>query len=205
MVILGTSAVLLPNAVTRIHAASRIYTTDTAPTKSVAIVYGAGLRRDGEASAVLRDRIRRAVDLYFAGKVDILLMSGDNRSAYYNEPAAMMRYAVRQGVPESAIVLDFAGQRTYDTCYRAQAIFGLEDAILVTQAYHLPRALYTCQQLGVDAVGVAAYESRYWPGAMRVWTTRELLATTTALWDVYVRKPLPTLGVPTPIFPLEAQ
>ena len=112
-----------------------------------------GLWRNGTPTPVLQDRIETAADLYFAGKVEKLLMSGDNRFIYYNEPGAMREYAISLGVPEEDIVLDYAGRRTYDTCYRAKAIFGLEKAILVTQAFHMPRALYTCNQLGVESPG----------------------------------------------------
>ena len=75
------------------------------------------------------------------------LMSGDNRFLDYNEPGAMCAYALSLGVPEDAIVLDYAGRRTYDTCYRAHAIFGIQQAVLVTQSFHLPRALFTCNML----------------------------------------------------------
>jgi SanA protein len=154
---------------------------------------------------VLRDRIRTAAELFFTGKVDVLLMSGDNSDINYDEPTAMKEYALSLGVPEENIVLDFAGRRTYDTCYRARAIFGVEEAFLVTQAFHLPRALFTCNILGVNAVGVAAYESRYWEGAMEYWTMREYPATATAFWDIFFARPEPILGNPQPIFPLEAQ
>ncbi len=96
----------------------------------------------------LQDRVQTAANLYFAGKVEKLLMSGDNRFVDYNEPAVMRKVALSLGVPEEAIVLDYAGRRTYDTCYRAKAIFGVTEAILVTQAFHLPRAIYLCNRLG---------------------------------------------------------
>ena len=95
-----------------------------------------------------------AAQLYFSGKVEKLLMSGDNRFVDYNEPEAMRQYARSLGVPEEAIVLDYAGRRTYDTCYRARDIFGVQSAILVTQNFHLPRALFTCNALGIRATGV---------------------------------------------------
>jgi len=194
-----------PQLLTRLFFQDQLYSVADAPARRVAIVFGAGLRWDGTPSAVLRDRVRTASELYFAGKADVLLMSGDNRFEDYNEPAAMKAFALSLGVPEEAIVLDFAGRRTYDTCYRARAIFGVTDAILVTQKFHLPRALYTCNALGVSAVGVVAQQSRYWRGALGLWTVREFLATTVAFWDVYVARPVPVLGNPEPIFPLEAQ
>jgi vancomycin permeability regulator SanA len=207
LILAGVGALILltPQWLARGYAQAKITTVESTPSRPVAIVFGAGLNRSGNASTVLRDRIRTAAELYFAGKADVLLMSGDNSDVYYDEPSAMKDYALGLGIPEEAIVLDFAGQRTYDTCYRARAIFGVEQAILVTQAYHLPRALFTCNLLGVNAIGTPAQESRYWNGALEFWTIREYPATTAAFWDVFFAQPQPILGTPEPIFPLEAQ
>ena len=90
-------------------------------------------------------------------------MSGDNRFVNYNEPEAMRQYALDLEVPDNAIVLDYAGRRTYDTCYRAKAIFGINSALLVTQQFHMPRALFLCNMLGVQAIGVEANNYWYWP------------------------------------------
>jgi len=196
---LGILLLAAPRLVAAWHAAPRIFNAEQAPERRVAIVFGAGLRRDGSPSAVLRDRVATAADLYFSGKVEKLLMSGDNRFDDYNEPAAMQTYALRLGVPEEAIVLDYAGRRTYDTCYRARAIFGLQEVILVTQAFHLPRAIYTCNALGVDAVGVIADRREYRRLARAFWFTRETIATLTALVDVHLLHPVPVLGEPEPI------
>jgi SanA protein len=171
----------------------------------VAIVFGAGLRRDGTPSPVLRDRINTAVDLYSAGKVQKLLMSGDNRFIEYNEPGSMRDYAISQGIPLEDIVLDYAGRRTYDTCYRAKHIFKIESAILVTQGFHLPRAIYVCNSLGLPAVGVSADVRQYRPLSRLYWGLRETAATLVALWEVHVSQPIPVLGNPEPIFPKEAQ
>jgi len=104
------------------------------------------------------------------------------------------------GVPEDAIVLDYAGRRTYDTCYRAKEIFGLRQAILVTQRYHLPRALFTCQGMGISVNGVVADLRQYHTHSLRFWSLRELPATLVAVWQVWVSHPLPVLGNPEPIF-----
>jgi SanA protein len=112
----------------------------------------------------------------------------------------MRQFALGLGVPDEAIVLDYAGRRTYDTCYRAKAIFGVESAILVTQDFHLPRALYLCNHLGVEAVGVEANNFYYRKISRLIWNTRELFATFGAFMDVYIFKPLPVLGTPEPIF-----
>jgi SanA protein len=168
------------------------------PAHGVAIVFGAE-ERNGRPSAALADRIEAAAELYHSGKVRKLLMTGDNRFVNYNEPQAMRDYALQLGVPEQDIVLDYAGRRTYDSCYRARAIFGVEEAVLVTQAFHLPRAMYLCQHLGVQPVGYVAHH-RYFSRRLRlIWNLRETLACAAAWFDVNIRQPVPVLGEPLPI------
>jgi len=197
---IGFLGVLLPRLLTTLYAMNRIYQKENAPAKRLEIVFGAGLRRDGSPTAILRDRVETAASLYFSGKVEKLLMSGDNRFVDYNEPEAMRQYAVSLGVPREAIAMDFAGRRTYDTCYRARAIFGVKNALLVTQRFHLPRALFICNALGLEAWGVEAKDSRSWRGSMLVWNLREQLATLGAFLDIYVSYPKPVLGEPEPLF-----
>jgi SanA protein len=199
--IIGAAALLLPRLVTGVYSAFRVHRAADVPARRVAVVFGAGLRFDGTPTAVLRDRVETGAALYFTGKVEKLLMSGDNRFENYNEPEAMRLYALALGVPDSAIVLDYAGRRTYDTCYRAKAIFDLTEAILVTQAFHMPRALYTCNALGLNAIGVTADNNYYLKRSLIFWNVRELGATLTALIDVHITHPLPVLGNPEPIFP----
>jgi SanA protein len=196
---LGLALVLLPRLITGVHAANRMYQEPEAPARRVAIIFGAGLRRDGTPTAMLRDRVLTGAELYFSGKVEKLLMSGDNRFADYNEPESMRQFALSIGVPDEAIVLDYAGRRTYDTCYRAKAIFGVDRALLVTQGFHLPRALFLCNMLGLDTLGVEAIHC-YWNGSPFVWDVREQLATVAAFLDLYISSPLPILGDPEPLF-----
>ncbi len=211
LALLGLLILVVSRLVTGLYARPKTYSSselapsagEGVPARRVAIVFGAGLWRDGTATPVLIDRVTTAANLYLAGKVEKLLMSGDNRFVEYNEPAVMRTLALSLGVPEEAIVLDYAGRRTYDTCYRAKAIFGVTEAILVTQAFHLPRALYECNRLGVDAVGVEADLRIYRKSSMLYWNVRELLATAAALWDVNIGHPIPVLGDPEPIFPSE--
>ena len=198
---LGVLVLLVSRLVTGLYAHPRTYTPAAVPARRVAIVFGAGLRRDGTATSVLQDRVTVAARLFFAGKVEKLLMSGDNRFLDYNEPGAMRQVALSLGVPAEAIVLDYAGRRTYDTCYRAASIFGVADAILVTQSFHLPRALYECNHLGVRAVGVASDLTRYRRFITAYWDLRELFATSAALWDVHIAHPIPVLGDKETIFP----
>lgn len=197
----GISILAIARLITAIHSRGRIYenAADVPPAR-VAVVFGAGLYRDGSPTPVLRDRVEAASALYFQGKVEKILMSGDNRFANYDEPSAMLDYALELGVPAENIVRDYAGRSTYDTCYRANAIFGLDEAILVTQEFHLPRALYLCEQLGVQSIGLSA-DSRYYLKRSRIfWNIRETLATLAALWDVHIAHPLPVLGQYEPIF-----
>ncbi|MEW6180171.1 MAG: ElyC/SanA/YdcF family protein [Chloroflexota bacterium] len=192
----------IPNLIAEWYARSRQFQVNQSPSAPVAIVFGAGLSRDGQPSPVLRDRVATAAQLYFDGKVQKLLMSGDNRFLDYNEPGAMKRYALSLGIPEEDIVLDYAGRRTYDTCYRARYIFGVQQAILVTQQFHLPRAIFTCNNLGIEAVGVIADQRRYSQYAHRFWRFREIPATAMAFVEVFITRPLPVLGEPEPIFGL---
>jgi SanA protein len=201
----GAATLLLPRVLTGLYSIPRTFSVADAPSKAVAVVFGAGLWRDGSPTPVLRDRVQAAAELYFAGKVQKLLMSGDNSTVYHNEPAAMQEYALQLGVPQDAIVLDYAGRRTYDTCMRARKIFGLTDVILVTQKFHLPRAILTCNALGVKGVGVTADLRQYRRAALLFWNLRELPASLTALWDLYVSPPAVVLGQPEPIFPGNAQ
>jgi SanA protein len=192
---------LAPVVIAYVSSLGKRYPLGVAPQGKTAVVFGAGLYRDGSPSLVLRDRVSTAVELYKAGKVEKLLMSGDNSTLSYNEPGAMKKYALQLGVPEDAIVLDYAGRRTYDTCYRAKAIFGITDATLVTQDYHLPRALFICRNLGLNAVGVSADRRVYSRITYIYWRIREIPATFSAFVDVLITHPEPILGDPLPIYP----
>ena len=177
------------------QAAGRIYPqVAEIPPQPVALVFGAGVWPSGHLSHALADRMETAIDLYRAGTVNKLLLTGDNRTADYNEPAAMAEYAQARGVPREDLVLDYAGRRTYDSCYRAKAIFGVERAVLVTQAFHLPRALYTCEGLGLEAVGVAADRRSYRRSGW--YEVREAAALARAWLDLNLLRPVPILGEP---------
>ncbi len=197
---IGLAVLIVPRVFTSLYSVSRIYSVEDAPAERAAIVFGAGLSRSGRPTPILRDRIETAVRLYSSGKVEKLLMSGGEWSYARSEPEAMRDYAVSLGVPAEAIVLDHAGQRTYDTCYRAKAVFGLDSALLVTQGFHLPRALFVCNALGLKAEGVMAANRQYWPVMSLIWNVREQFATVAALVDVYVSRPQPVLGEPQPMF-----
>ena len=176
-----------------------IFSAEDVPARRVAIVFGAQVRPDGSLSFMLQDRVETAVELYRAGKVQKIIMSGDNRFEYYNEPAAMMAYAIERGVPAADIQPDYAGRRTYDTCYRARDVFLVDAPILVTQDFHLPRAILTCRALGLDAVGVSADRRWYGYGALGWSSVREIAATLRAAVDIILRRPAPVLGEPIPV------
>ena len=198
--LLGLFGLLLPRFILVLYAKPRTFSVKDVSPRRVAIVFGAGLWRDGTPTPILRDRVQTAANLYFGGKVEKLLMSGDNRFVDYNEPESMRQYALSLGVPDEAIVLDYAGRRTYDTCYRARDIFRVDSAILVTQGFHLSRALFLCNMLGVDGVGVPADIQYYRKISRALWTFREMLATLDAINDIFYKRPLPVLGNPEPIF-----
>ena len=139
-----------------------------------------------------------SVELYEAGKVRKLIMTGDNRFVEYNEPGVMIAYAQELGVAAEDLIPDYAGRRTYDSCYRAREIFGVRQAVLVTQAFHLERTLFICDSLGMDVVGYAA-DRRSYPGYEQWWWLRELIALAVAWWDVNIAKPVPVLGERIPI------
>lgn len=165
----------------------------------VAIVFGARVYSNERLSSMLRDRVDTAIDLYHAGQVDKLLLSGGQNGLEYDEPTAMMAHALDRGVPAEDIQPDYGGRRTYDSCYRAGHIFQVEQAVLVTQEFHLPRALLLCEQLGIEVVGVKADRRVYDPRAIAWSESRELPALVAALVDL-VRRPMPPiLGEPIPL------
>ncbi|MFP4322985.1 MAG: vancomycin high temperature exclusion protein [Anaerolineales bacterium] len=194
VMLLGAGLIALPfglRAYTTSRYGAQIYSLDNVPEGRVAVVFGARVLSNGRLSTMLYDRVATAVDLYHAGKVDALLMTGDNRDPSYDEPGAMRRYAISQGVPPEAILTDAYGLRTYDSCYRAREVFGLEAATLVTQEFHLHRALLLCNELGVAAIGVAADYQRpngYSERAMRWQNWREVGATLVAYTDLLRRR-----------------
>lgn len=164
-------------------------TTDTTavPKEEVAVVFGAGvIQSRGEVGQVLRGRMDTAIKLYRDGIVDKLVLSGDSTSADHDEVTPMIRYATEEGVPEEALIEDRKGSSTYATCYRLNHAFSIKSAVLVTNEYHLPRAVFTCRKLGVDAYGLAAPN---YAGYEINRNQREPLATVKMLIDLYVASP----------------
>ncbi|MCE5321985.1 YdcF family protein [bacterium] len=161
------------------------------PHGKIALVLGAKVHKNGKPATLLADRLNTAIRLYQAGRVDKLLMSGDNRFTHYNEPQRMRDYAVSHGVAPDDVVMDFAGRRTYDSIYRAKHIFGLSSIVIVSQRSHVERALFISKRIGIDACGVPADVKSHWNARM---SFRELPACFSAVIDVYVRHPKPVMG-----------
>jgi vancomycin permeability regulator SanA len=161
-------------------------TVAKAPATAVGIVFGAGAF-DGEPTPMLARRLQIGLDLYRRGKVQVLLVTGDNSRSHYNEPVVMRDYLVRQGMPGDRIVLDYAGFETWDSCVRAKKIFGVDRAILITQRFHLPRALTLCRAVGIDAWGVGDDSRTYAQDATINSYLRELPAALKAVYSLVVR------------------
>ena len=159
----------------------------------VAIVLGAAVHADGQPSPWLAHRLDVAADLYTSGRVEAILVSGDNRRAGYDEPTVMRRYLLSQGIPDQAVAVDYAGFDTYDTCVRARRVFGIERALLVTQDFHEPRAVAICRSVGVDVDGVGDSRARSDRIGWMVSWMRERPAAIKAVIDVVARRD-PTLG-----------
>jgi SanA protein len=165
--------------------------------KRVAIVLGAKVWDDGSLSHALLDRVTTAVELYRSGRVSKLLMSGDNPSADYDEPTAMKKFAMNLGVSENDIVLDFAGRRTYDTCFRAKEIFEVKSAIIVTQEFHQARSIYLCSNMGIDSIGIVANRRKYL--GENYWTFREFFSVFSAWFEMNFIPFEPIIGAKEPI------
>ncbi len=157
----------------QVSPASRIHTLEDVPGRPVALVLGAGLRPSGSPSLFLTRRLDAARRLYEDGKVRAVLVSGDSSRPGYDEPTAMRGWLVARGVPPSAVVRDFAGFDTHDTCVRARQVFGVDAAVVLTQDYHLRRALFSCTQAGIDAVGVSVSSSTDKPRNFVTYRLRE--------------------------------
>jgi SanA protein len=178
---------------------------DPIPPQKIALVLGAGIRGPNRLSAMLEDRVLAAIDLYKSGKVEKLLMTGDNSATNYDEVSAMRRYALKHDVPVDDILRDFAGFRTYDSMYRARELWGLKSMVVVTQEFHLARSVYTARKLGIDAVGLVADRQAYWSISLRKSRLREIAARTVAWIQVNITKPKPKFLGPPQTLSGEAQ
>jgi len=162
------------------------------------LVLGCGVYANGQPSAMLADRLKRSIALYEEGAAPKLLMSGDHGQATYDEVNVMKQYALDAGVPSADVFMDHAGFSTYESLYRAKDIFGVKKMIIVTQKYHLHRALYIANALGLEAYGVSA-DYRSYSGQF-VRDIREILARNKDFVTSFT-KPKPTfLGEAIPVY-----
>ncbi|MFF9483756.1 vancomycin high temperature exclusion protein [Streptomyces sp. NPDC014676] len=175
---------LLPAAWLRVTTDDRLRTTADVPRTDVAVVFGAGLW-DGEPSPYLAHRLDAAAELYRAGRIEVVLVTGDNSREEYDEPDAMRAYLTRHGVPDARIVSDYAGFDTWDSCVRARKIFGVDRAVLISQGFHIRRAVALCETAGITSYGVGVddrHDVTWYYGGVR-----EILAAGKAALDVIFR------------------
>ncbi len=170
----------------------RMATPDEVPAQPVALVLGAEVYADGQPSRYLRARLDVAHRLFEAGKVKAILVSGDG-TRHYNETDGMRHYLVERGIPQAKIVGDYAGFDTYDSCVRAKKVFGVSKAIVVSQTYHLPRALAICRAIGIEAWGVGDESVKTNQQMWSYGTFREFGANLKMVWDVLSQRQ-PELG-----------
>ena len=158
------------------------------------IVLGASVYPDGTPSGILQDRLDDGIALYFAGAAPKIIMSGDNGTESYNECWAMKQYAISQGVPSEDVFCDHAGFSTYETMYRARHVFGADRVVIATQTYHLYRAIYDAQGVGMEAIGVPSdygeYVNQSW------YDFREIFARTKDFFQVLMKTPSTYVGDP---------
>ena len=199
-ILLGGCAVFAANAYVKNTAKDRIITAEQAANLTdmdCILVLGCKVKDDGNPSHMLEDRLRRGVELYKAGTAPKLLMSGDHGQDEYNEVGTMKKYAVDAGIPSSDVFMDHAGFSTYESLYRAKEVFGVKKVIIVTQEYHLYRALYIAEQLGIEAYGVAADYRTYSGQTSR--DIREILARCKDMATTAFDVPPTYGGTPIPI------
>ena len=179
---------------------SRVFTIEDPELISVAsdiqvgIVFGGGISDEGPRP-LLENRLNTAKQLLDEGFVDKLILSGDNRYLDYNEPAAMFMYLTERGVDPDRLQADFAGRSTYETCERAKKVFGVHEALLISESTHLARAIYLCRHFGIDAYGVQS-DGQASSGLKIGQRWREVLASSKAVFNAYIIGEETVLGTP---------
>lgn len=188
----------ITNVVTVVGSKGSIVTASEAQARTQAqqadaiVVLGASVLADGTPSTILQDRLDDGIQLYFAGVAPKIIMSGDNGSASYNEVKAMKAYAIAQGVPSEDIFCDHAGFSTYESMYRAKYVFGCSNIVVATQTYHLYRALWSAQCLGMQAIGAPSDYRTYQKQTQ--YDVREIPARTKDFFQALARVPSTYVG-----------
>ena len=195
----GVLVVIISNAIVCLSVKKNILTREEAAglDYDCVLVLGCGLLPDGSPSAMLSDRLDEGIALYGLGAGKKLLMSGDHGRVEYDEVSAMKKRALDSGVPEEDVFKDHAGFSTYDSLYRARDVFQVKKVVIVTQGYHLYRALYIAKSLGLEAVGVGA-DPRAYRGAW-YYSLRECAARMKDMGMCIVKADPVVLGEPIPI------
>jgi vancomycin permeability regulator SanA len=193
----GVSAAAVAACAGWVHSTARghLFTEDAVPPRPVALILGAQVYPDGTPAPFLAARLDLGRRLYEAGRVRALLVSGDAMAPEYDEPVAMRNYLLAAGVPAEKVIADPAGFDTYDSCARARRIYGVTAVILVTQGYHLPRAVATARALGLDAVGAGDDTVDPRSPAWRRGAVRDQVACVKTVIDLLSRRD-PALGAP---------
>lgn len=175
LIVVGVLIVFLINAYVQGYAEERIKTNcQEVPKVDAILVLGCEVRDDGSLSLMLRDRLNKGIEAYQNEVAPKIVVSGDNRSESNTEVNVMKQYLMDNGVKEEDIIMDKAGYSTYDSMYRLKNIFGIKTCVIITQKYHLYRAIYIGGQLGVDCYGIASEGDNYYGQASRDF--REVLA-----------------------------
>ncbi len=170
-------------------------TDTTLPKAQVALVPGASVASNGMLSPVLKERADKAAELYESGTVSKILVTGDNSTLNYDEVYPVGKYLLALGIPQKNIFLDYAGFDTYSSMYRAKEVFGVTSVIVVSQRYHLPRAVFIARSLGLDAVGVDASQGEKY----LAYSLREIPASIKAVFDLVVARVPKYLGTQFPV------
>lgn len=168
-------------------------TVNAVPTRSVALIFGGGMQSHGVQSERQEDRVKRGVELYKAGKAKKLVMTGDDGGMNADEVSVMRQQAIDLGVREQDIIVDPHGYRTYESCWRAKHVYQIDQALAVSQSFHVPRILYLCNSLGIPTFGVSADLQKKYDDPLYM-EVREALARVKALLDITIRKPLPRVA-----------
>jgi SanA protein len=186
---LFTIVIVVINNTVATKYSDRIYDIKSVPAKNVGLILGAQVWGNETVSDILEDRILAGIELYKQGKIKKLIMSGDHGAKDYDEVNNMKRFAISNGVKAQDIFMDHAGFRTYDSCYRARDIFGVNSMVIITNEFHLPRALYIANKMGIDAIGVKSDTRKYASAGYN--NIREFFARVKAFIDVDIMKPNP--------------
>lgn len=197
-VIVSGSIILIDQYVQR-TGSKYIIVPDEVPKADAILVPGAFVFPDGTVSFMLDDRLTEASELYKRGKAEKILVSGDHGRKDYDEVNAMKKFLLDKSIPEKDVFMDHAGFNTYESIYRARDIFQVNKVIIVTQAYHLMRAVFIARELGLDAYGVASDQHDYGE-VMTMYRLREVAARNKDFFTAKFLKPQPTfLGETIPV------